>query len=167
MRENKISHNLGKIFEGITISFAPYDLKNIAPFKPFSRESEGVISSLFYSANSLTGTGDIVIDCGYTKCFTKMTTDGTFRYVKNIAGWTARPEVHIRNEPEIQPCNWRPKAVIYSIKKGVKWTRFKETPKPPVVNVDVKKLKTLWAIDCSGSVSGVSLYQNELKKIAA
>ena len=157
-----LSHNIGKIFEGITISYAPYDLALMKPFKPFSRDSEGGISSLFYCANPLTGTGDIVIDCGYTKCFTQMTSDGTFRYIQNIAGWTARPEVHLALDRGIQPCDWRPKAVEFKIQEGIKWDKFEKMPSQ---GVDIKGLKTLWAIDCSGSVGGQSLYHTELAKI--
>ena len=123
------------------------------PFKPFSRDSAGGVSSLFYCANLLTGVGDIFIDCCFTKLFTKMTSDmktnGTFSYVQNITGWTARPEVHTREHPEIQSRNLRLAAVSHEIKKGEKWHEFKdmEVKKPTVVEVDVKKLKTLWAID--------------------
>ena len=111
----------------------------------------------------MTGTGDIVIDCGYTKCFTKMATDGTFRYVQNIAGWTARPEVHQRIDG-IQPCDWRPKAVEYTIIKGVKWNHFDPFPEQ-FVPIDPHTLRNLWAIDCSGSVKDAKLYHEELKKI--
>lgn len=163
----KLSHNLGKIFEGITISYAEYDLEKIKPFRPFARDSEGGISALFYPANLRTNVGDIVIDCGFTKCFTEMTTDGTFRYIQNIAGWTARPEVHMRQEPGIQACDWRPKAISHTTKKGVVWDRFKEIPKPPVVpTVDPLKLpRNLWCIDCSFSVNGDSLYHGQLSLI--
>lgn len=158
-----LSHNIGKIFEGITISFAPYNLEDIKPFKPFARDSEGGISSLFYTANLTTGTGDIVIDCGYTKCFTQMESDGTFRYIQNIAGWTARPEIH-KHIDSIEPCDWRPKAVTYKIQKGVKWNDFKPMGKK-IIPIDPHKLNALWAIDSSGSVRSSDFYHSELSKI--
>ena len=34
---------------------------------------------------------------------------GTFRYIQNIIGFTARPEVHLSNN--IQPKDYRPKKV--------------------------------------------------------
>ena len=40
-----------------------------------------------------------------------MTEEGTYKYVQNIIGWTARPEVHIIIDKE-SPTEWRPKAVI-------------------------------------------------------
>ncbi|KAH0788413.1 Glutenin, high molecular weight subunit [Histomonas meleagridis] len=120
-----LAHNIGKIFEGITISFVE-STGNITPFQPFSRDSDGGISSLYYPSNTSIGNGDIIIDCGYTKCFTEIRTDGTFRYIQNIAGWTARPEVHIRTNPGIKPNEWRPKAVYYNIQLGVKWNKFEK-----------------------------------------
>jgi hypothetical protein len=117
---------------------------------------------LVHCSNPRTGTGDIVIDCGYTKCFTEMTADGTFRYIQNIAGWTGRPEVHRALDRGVEPCDWRPKAVIFTMQKGVKWGNFEKLPSQ---GYDVKNLRTLWAIDCSGSVHRDQLYHSELKKI--
>ena len=154
----KLSHNIGKIFEGITISYVPFDLEKIKPFKPFSRDSEGGLSSFFYCANLETGTGDIVIDCGYTKCFTEMGKDVTFRYVQNIAGWTGRPEIHIFHD-KVEPSIWRPKAFEYTINYDEVWEGYE------ALATDPKKLRTLWAIDCSGSVSRCVPYHEELKKI--
>ncbi|KAH0789512.1 hypothetical protein GPJ56_006553 [Histomonas meleagridis] len=147
-----LSHNLGKIFEGITISYAQ---NKIEPFIPFSRDSEGGISSMFYPSDTVHG--DIIIDCGYTKCFMQMRTDGTFRYVQNIAGWTARPEVHMWIDNCNKPNEWRPKAVSYNIQLGVKWNKFQQMP-----NIIKKRL---FAIDTSGSVSGNVFYYSELQKI--
>lgn len=42
-----LAHNLGKIFEGVTISYVQYDLNKIKPFILFARDSEGGVSSLF------------------------------------------------------------------------------------------------------------------------
>ncbi|KAK8891276.1 hypothetical protein M9Y10_028484 [Tritrichomonas musculus] len=166
-QRTKLSHNIGKIFEGITISYAPYDLEMIKPFRPFARDSQGGISTLFYPANLRTGVGDIVIDCGFTKCFTEMTTDGTFRYIQNLAGWTGRPEVHLAIDKGIQPCDWRPKAISHKTQRGKKYGGFLPLPKPPVVpNVDPLSLpRNLWCIDYSGSVSGSSLYHGQLSQI--
>ena len=38
-----------------------------------------------------------------------MEEDGTFRYVQNIAGFTARPEVHFENH--IIPKDYRPNSI--------------------------------------------------------
>jgi len=144
-----LSHNIGKIYEGITISYAPYDLEKIKPFIPFARDSgekqtlhNSGISSMFYPANLKTGTGDIVIDCGYTKLFSKITTDGTFRYIQNIAGWTGRPEIHKRVDGK-EPSEWRPKAISFEIKK-IKWPKFKSQ--------GVNKVDIIFCIDATGSM---------------
>ena len=157
-----LSHNIGKIFEGISISYVPWTHGSslIKPFKPFARDTEGAISSMFYTANLSTGTGDIVIDCGYTKCFTHMSSDGTFRYIQNIAGWTARPEVH-KAMDNIEPCDWRPKAIEHELIKGETWDRFESYTD----SIDTYKLRTLWAIDSSKSVKDNELYHSNLRKI--
>ncbi|KAH0789975.1 hypothetical protein GPJ56_006102 [Histomonas meleagridis] len=147
-----LAHNLGKIFEGITISYVQ-DESKMSPFIPFSRDSSGGISSLFYPSHVTCDYGDIIIDCGFTKCFTKMNKDGTFKYIQNIAGWTARPEVHSRDK-NIKPKYWRPKAVIYTVHEGIKWNGFSDIIK-----------HRLFAIDCSGSVRGNIFYHSELRKI--
>jgi len=143
------SHNTGKLYEGYTISYALYDLEKIKPFIPFARDSgenqtlrNSAITSMFYPANLKTGTGDIVIDCGYTKLFSKITTDGTFRYIQNIAGWTGRPEIHKRVDG-IEPSEWRPKAISFEIKK-VKWPKFKSQV--------VDKVDIVFCIDATGSM---------------
>jgi hypothetical protein len=38
-----------------------------------------------------------------------MEENGTFRYIQNIAGFTARPEVHISNN--INPKDYRPEKI--------------------------------------------------------
>ena len=95
-----------RLFEGINNSYAPYDLEAIKLFVPFSRDSEGGIQAMFYAAGMQTGTGDIFIDCDYSKCF-NIFNDDTLRYIQNIAGWTARPEIHLIHE-NAKACEWRP-----------------------------------------------------------
>ena len=87
IQRQKLSHNLYKIYEGVTISSVSkngkrqLDVKyeDIYPFIPFARDSEGGITSLFKLANK--EEGDIIIDGGFTKLFINMEEDGTFRYV--------------------------------------------------------------------------------------
>ena len=83
-----------KLFEGITISYVQNNLDKIEPFIPFAIDNLGGITSLFYCADEF-GHGDIIIDCGFTKCFTNMNTSGTYKYFKNIIGWMGKPEFHI------------------------------------------------------------------------
>ena len=80
--------------------------------------------SLFYCTDFY-GRGNIVIDCGYTKFFTGMNTEGTFRYIQNIAGWTAHSEIQ-KVKKNIDPRKWRPKCINYTIdrnKNGLDLTR--------------------------------------------
>ena len=65
---------------------------------------------MYYCADTKNGTGDIILDGGYTKLFVNMTEEGTYKYIQNIMGWTARPETHIFVE-KISHKEWRPKAV--------------------------------------------------------
>ena len=70
-----------------------------------------------------------VIDCGYTKLFTNMKSEGTYRYIQNIIGWMGRPEVH-EHIDEIDPIEWRPDGVnIGKIIKEEKWDRFEKNQK--------------------------------------
>ena len=109
--------NIMTLYEGVTISSITKNSKrgmeinkeDIAPFIPFARDSEGGFTSLLKLAND-SGEGDLIIDGGYTKLFINMKEQGTFRYIQNIAGFTARPEVHISNN--IIPKDYRPKRVI-------------------------------------------------------
>ena len=80
------------------------------------------------------------------KIFSNMKNEGVFQYIRNIAGWTARPEIHLINDKK-SPSEWRPKSIIYSIQRGI------------------KPSKAVWAIDCSESVKENDFYHDELEKI--
>ena len=117
IQRQTLSHNLYKLYEGVTISSITKNnkrkmdvqLNDIKPFIPFARDSEGGITILLKLANE-NGEGDLILDGGFTKLFINMKEDGTFRYIQNIAGFTARPEVHLSNG--ILPKDYRPKRVI-------------------------------------------------------
>jgi hypothetical protein len=116
IQRQSLSHNLYNIYEGITISSITKNgerqmnvkLNDIKPFIPFARDSEGGITSFFKLASNK-GEGDLIFDGGFTKIFNDMKENGTFRYIQNIIGFTARPEVHLSNN--INPKNYRPKKV--------------------------------------------------------
>ena len=167
LKRSSIGHELLKIFEGISISYVKNEPEKIKPFIPFSIDNEGGINSLFYCADE-EGHGDIVIDCGYTKFFTQMRKEGTFRYIQNIIGWMGRPEVHDHID-KIDPTEWRPSAVIIDkINKNEKWTKFKkiDIPKKICKRLNPKEMKTLFAIDCSRSIRRKkSFYHQELNQI--
>ena len=152
IQRQSLSHNLGLIYEGYSISYAVDKDNNrkitikekneLEPFKPFSINSEGGISTLIYEADN-EGRGDIIIDCGYTKCFLNLYKTGTFRFIQNIAGWTARPEINYMIE-NVNPWEWRPKGIDYKVNYNSKYNGYLITEK-----IQVEKMKTLFAIDGS------------------
>ena len=167
IKRQTLSHNLGLIYEGYTIAYAVdkdnnkritiKDKNKIEPFIPFSVNSEGGISTLVYEADNK-GRGDIIIDCGYTKCFINLYSTGTFRFIQNIAGWTARPEINYLIEKE-NPWECRPKGLDYKVNYN--------SPYKGYLNFDIvpiEEMKVLFAIDGSYSTE-FSLYKNELTKI--
>ena len=171
IQRQSLSHNLGLIYEGYSIGYAVdkenekrisiTEFEKLSPFKPFSINSEGGISTLVYQADEK-GRGDIIIDCGYTKCFLNMYNSGTFRFIQNIAGWTARPEIIFLTENK-KPYEWRPKGIDYSVNYNALFNGFLKLEKKKKYNLDNKK--TLFAIDNSSSINSLSFYINELNNI--
>ena len=177
---NNISHSLNSIYEGKTISYCVEkpenddllyfgknedlimitDPEKLKPFIPFSKDSDGGFNSLFYSSND--DKGDIVIDCSFSKFFLEMGTKGTPRYIQNIVSWLSAPEKHQQKDRCKDGSEFRPKAIDIQIDWNHKWNRFKERSKdltPP------ENMKTLFAVDCSSSISGKEMYFNKLKEL--
>ena len=169
IQRQSLSHNIGQIYEGYTISYAvdkknnkiPFnENKKLLPFKPFAINSEGGISTLIYEADS-SGRGDILIDCGYTKCFLNMYRTGTYKFIQNIAGWTARPEIKFLAE-NINPWDWRPKCINYKVNYNAQYNGFLKLENE---ESDLANMKTLFCIDDSGSTDMSDFYYEELKDI--
>ena len=177
---NIISHSLNSIYEGKTISYfvekpneddllyygKNEELKMITdpnllkPFVPFSKDSDGGFNSVFYSSND--NKGDIVVDCSYTKFFLEMGTKGTPRYIQNIVSWLGAPEKHQEKDKCKDGTDFRPKAIDIQINWNDKWNGFKERPK----NLSLpENMKTLFAVDCSGSISGREIYFRKLREL--
>ena len=156
-----IGNNLFNLFEGNNLCYTNIDdYDKLLPFHPFSRDSENGITSLYYLSDEKQR-GDIFIDCGFTKLFLNMKKDnGVFKYFQNIASWSARPELHLIYDG-IDAKDWRPEGINYKIDINKKWTNF--LPKP--IELDLPKFKTLFAFDDSGSISGNSLYFNEIERL--
>ena len=72
---------------------------------------------------------------------------GTFRFIQNIAGWTARPEIIFLTENK-KPFQWRPKGIDYKVNYNASFNGFLKLEN--YKNLEDKK--TLFAIDNSGSV---------------
>ena len=169
IKRQPLSHNLGQIYEGYTISYAVdeknkkisfTESKKLLPFKPFAINSEGGISTLIYEADS-SGRGDILIDCGYTKCFLNIYRTGTYKFIQNIAGWTARPELKFLGD-NINPWEWRPKGINYKVNYNANYNGFLKLENE---ESDLMNMKTLFCIDDSGSTNLSEFYFEELKDI--
>ena len=162
LKRPNIGTNLYKIYEGVTISYAEsiedkiysifdrhglskisakeryseYLLKKnnnpIYPFIPFAKDSEGGISIMIYYGR---GCGDVVIDCGFTKCFLEMEEQGTLRYIRNLSAVTSRCDVLMKEgeDPQI----WKPDFIDYKLdlSKNYFWKYYKRK----VYIIDVEK----------------------------
>ena len=85
---------------------------------------------------------------------------GTYRFIQNIAGWTARPEIKFYAENK-KPCDWRPKGIKHKVNYDAKYNGFLKIENE---DFDLSNMKTLFCIDNSGSTSA-SFYYDELKEI--
>jgi hypothetical protein len=142
-----LAHNLVAIYEGVTISNAK-DPLNIDPFIPFSYDSKGGISSLFYLSDYEQPRGDIIIDCGFTKLFNELTPnpqEGTLRYIQNIAALTGQYEKYFRMFGENGPRTFRPTSFKQVIDESVQWTKFNAYSQSGPFDI-------LYMIDATGSM---------------
>ena len=174
------SNNLFSFYEGKTISYFVEkpndndllyfgtneelnmitDPKKLWPFVPFSKDSDGGFNSAFYSSNG--DEGDIVIDCSYTKFFIEMRENETPRYIQNIISWLGAPEKHIYKDNCKNGSEFRPLKVDLDINWNDRWNGFKERPKNII---KPENMKTLFAVDCSSSITGKKIYFNKLNQL--
>lgn len=136
------------------------------------KDSEGGISALFYPGDRDPDhkTGDIIIDCGYSKLFDAMTSEGTSKYVQNIAAWTMQYKSRYLSMKN--PESFRPDAINFEIDENVKFNGFIKAPEDAFASnasaapLDPSQLsRRLFAIDYSGSVINATLYYDELYNI--
>ena len=87
-----------------------------------------------------------MLDNSYTKLFLEMKECGTFRYVQNIAAWTAAPE---RSNViyGVKARDYRPKCVIYELTSE----RFTDFQKPPL-STPLSDFDLIFMIDATGSM---------------
>ena len=175
-----ISHNLNSIYEGTTISYfveKPNDdnllyfgdneeLKMITnplllePFVPFSKDSDGGFNSALFCSHK--DKGDIIIDCSYSKFFLDMKKNETARYLQNIVSWLASPEKHFAIEAVKDGTEYRPNHIDIQIDWDDKWKGFKTRD----MNIgSPEKMKTLFAVDCSRSITGMKIYFKKLREL--
>ena len=84
-----LGHNLVKIAEGTTVSYVQ-ECESIAPFNIFGYEHQGGTNILFYTPPSKYDHGYLILEGGFTKLFNELDTDGTKRYILNIASFTTQ-----------------------------------------------------------------------------
>ncbi|KAK8835984.1 hypothetical protein M9Y10_040181 [Tritrichomonas musculus] len=165
---SSLSHNLKKLFEGESLSYVDNDPDKYKPFIPFMRDSNGCICSLFYPADPMNHTGDIIIDNGYTKFFTDITKDGIFQYIQNIAAFTAQLENSISFH-HVKPEDYRPKGFDFDptplLNGNYPYKKDPKEEKCERLEQKIKGLQTIFAVDISGSISGNDYYHHILEKI--
>lgn len=154
-----IGHGLKSIDEGITLSYTDYDIDKIAPFIPFSRDNEGGVNSLYYIGSD--GRGDIIIDNSYTKFLSDLKNECTAKLIQNMIAWIARVDYHYMKESD--PKLYRPKLVEYKFDPNNKCDKNIFEIKQKIKEKKAKELKTILAIDNSGSTQNKDNYHNYIK----
>ena len=136
------------------------DPKLLKPFFPFSKDSDGGFNSALFCSTD--DKGDIIIDCSYSKFFLEMKKSETPRYIQNIVSWLASPEKHQQRDQCKDGTIYRPKYIDLQINWLDKWKGFKTRG----INIDSpEKMKTLFAVDCSRSISGMKIYFKKLREL--
>ena len=127
-----LGHNLIKIAEGTTVSYAvnaddekrETPTNNIAPFNIFGYEHQGGTNILFFTPPLKYNHGYLIIEGGFTKLFNELDSDGTKRYILNIASFSTQ---FIKRYGEIGE-NWKTDFKIppfsFTIDESIIWTGF-------------------------------------------
>jgi hypothetical protein len=118
-----LAHNLASLYERYTISKANSQSK-LGHFIPFVYDSGGGIASMFFLSEFESNRGDVIIDGGFAKLSTELTTDGTLRYVKSIAALTVQYEKHRRRLGQKGPKTFRPARFTFPIDESVRKTHL-------------------------------------------
>ena len=153
-----IGHGLTSINEGITLSYIDYEPEKIKPFIPFSRDNEGGVNSLYYIGKN--GRGDIIIDNSYTKYLSDLKNESTAKLIQNMIAWIARVDYHymMGNDPRL----YRPKIVDFKFDPSQKCSKDLFARKKQKEE-EALEMKTILAIDYSGSVQNKANYHDYIK----
>ena len=153
-----IGHGLTSINEGITLSYIDYEPEKIKPFIPFSRDNEGGVNSLYYIGKN--GRGDIIIDNSYTKFLSDLKNESTAKLIQNMIAWIARVDYHymMGNDPRL----YRPKIVDFKFDPSQKCSKDLFARKKQKEE-EALEMKTILAIDYSGSVQNKANYHDYIK----
>ena len=121
-----LGHNLVKIAEGTTISYVQ-DPKNTEPFYTFGYEHEGGINILFYIPPEKKPHGYLVLEGGFTKLFNELDSEGTKRYILNIAAFATQFSKRKYEIGDNWKTNFSIPLNIDEINENVVWDGFKKT----------------------------------------
>ena len=116
-------HNLVKIDEGTTVSYVQ-EPDNITPFYTFGYEHQGGENILFYTPPFKYNHGYLILEGGFTKLFNELDTDGTKRYILNIAAFTTQFAKRYVEIGENWKTDFKVTQFSFSIYESVKWTGF-------------------------------------------
>jgi len=81
--------------------------------------------------------------------------EGIPRYIQNIISWLGSPEKHIYKDNCKNGSEFRSKKVDIPINWNAQWIEFKERSK---WIIKPENMKTLFAVDCSNSITDNKLY---------
>ena len=121
-----LGHNLVKISEGTTVSYV-VETDNIAPFYNFGYEHQGGSNILFYTPPVKYNHGYLILEGGFTKLFNELDTDGTKRYILNIAAFTTQFAKRFGEIGENWKTDFKITPFSFTIDETVKWDGFKRT----------------------------------------
>ena len=159
-----LGHNLLKIYEGYTISYAKIkkpgvdlkeekndikaenldepNYKTLLPFIPFAYDHEKGLSVIFYPSSGQEG--DIIIDGGFSKLFNEIKEEGTYRYILNCIAWTSQFSKRYKENGDLWVENFNLDSFSYEIRREEKWV-FREEQSS-------KDFDIIYLIDATGSM---------------
>ena len=121
-----LGHNLIKIDEGTTVSYVK-EPDNIAPFNVFGYEHQGGTNIIFYTPPFKYNHGYLILEGGFTKLFNELDTDGTKRYILNIAAFTTQFAKRYGEIGENWKTDFKITPFSFTINESIIWTGFKAT----------------------------------------
>jgi len=121
-----LGYNLIKIDEGTTVSYVKGP-DNIAPFNVFGYEHQGGTNIIFYTTPFKYNHGYLILEGGITKLFNELDTDGTKRYILNIAAFTTQFAKRYGEIGENWKTDFKITPFSFIINESIIWTGFKVT----------------------------------------
>lgn len=142
-----LGHNLVRIAEETTVSFTQ-DAESYAPFNIFGYEHEGGKNILFYTPPLKFNHGYLILEGGFTKLFNELDSDGTKRYILNIATSTTQFTKRLGEIGENWKSDFHIEPFVFNIDETVIWGEFNNS-----VGIS-KDFDIVYALDSTGSMGG-------------